>query len=448
MYSFRNSAYSILLLFAVLLAGCGSDRNPLDYFNLDGKKSSDAKAYIQLTLNAADTRADDSAISLVNLYVFNADGNLEQIVDNVEYATDNVIELDVEPGTKAIYAITANEIFGSKISDGSTSTATTLSEFESMVFESTLSSLITTAGFVMAGKQTDVPIAVSNTEGYVPDTNKLSITLQRLVAKVTVDASNLEVGSSLFTIGTDIGFKVFQTNNEMILSQNGYIHSSFDEISSTDGTYETYTFDNKDIDYSDASVSSSSTPQYQYMPENIVANPVTGNTTFVSVKVPIRPKTVFYDYNNVPTMTTYDNKSDFYVYGVVKEDDPYTIVDFYRYYMDYIGYYYESALSCLSVMNSSPGDGLKYVLLKYVGGCAYYRVNIKDKNDSKYQVCRNTLYTISLQTLSSMGAPSEEYLRPSDAATQLSSDEQLTYTSTSATLSVGDWTDKSDSVDL
>lgn len=411
-----------IAVLASLLTSCSSDPNPVDFIRTDGY-SKDAKTYIQLSLNPAATRAgDEDIISKVNLYVFDCSRSetnptLEQVFKS-QNVSDNklTLELGVNPGKKIFYAITANDVFADELAGLS------MTQFESKIFSSTLVKLNSSDGLVMAGKSEVVSIAKSRIENVVPVSNQFTITVQRLVAKVQVKSADLSssLASEGFSISNDVYFKVFQTNNEMRLdNSDGFIHS-FDGMSSTNGTYDKYTFDNTSLSYIQAKSSTFSSVLSQYVTENIVENPVSGNTTFLSVRVQIIPSKIYtLDAYNTSLYTVSDNYSarDFYVIALVSEDNPNTIVDFYR---------ENESIKCYSDKRSAQYEynktlikGIKYVELVYNQGYAYYRVDIMDNTAQKHQIVRNKSYQIELKSLASLGVPGENYLRPADPASDL-----------------------------
>lgn len=455
MKKFAKLAYSLAAL--ILLAACSSDRSPVDFINTDFT-SKDAKTYIQLTLNPSSTRAiSEDAISVVNLYVFNAadpdNVTLEKTIPDKNVTSNSVtLDLELDPGKKIFYAITSTNALKSEAQTGMT-----LSDFESKKFTSTLSEICSESkGMVMIGKSDVVNIASTKTEGYVPSSNKFSINLTRLVAKVNVTSADLSSSLSElgFKVNGPIYFKAFQTNNELRLTNEGYMYDSYDKIGMTNGTYNTYTFDNTAIAYSEAKNSSASNVQYQYVPENIVENPVSGNTSFIAIRAQLIPNKIWaydlYAYPGVEPLSETDNYStgNFYVCSIVKKSDPETIIDYYK-STGRIMYFKDQTALTQYKLKYMPtlSNEYEYKELCYTNGYAYYRINIKDNKSGKYRVYRNKSYQIDLKSLNTLGVNEESKLRPSDASTPIE-DSSVSYMIGESTFSISDWSTDSNNQEV
>lgn len=443
----RNSTFLAHLLAAMslfaLLSACSSDRSPVDYINFGDSNSKDAKTYIQLSLNPSSTRADANAtsqegvITSVSIYIFNSSNILEDVKENCDVANNKLI-VETTTGVKTIYAVTANKLFD-------TTANMTLQNFENTIFTSTLDKLIVDDKYVMAGKFKTGSLSETNSPINLPSSNKFSISLDRLVAKVQVAINGSLALAGFGSVEDNASFKVFQTNDEMrLLSNDADLQSSFAD-SNNDGTYDKYTFDNATsyIDakkyYATSSQSATFTAKdCQYIPENIVANPKSGNTTFVGVRIKMTPLKI---YSSGGVLDNLYSGQTFYTLGLVKLTDEKIIVDYVKDDAGSIKCFnnLSYADSQLTVASQNTPSGYKYVLCTYESGYVYYRINIKDEDKSNYNVVRNKFYKIDIKNLKKLGAPSENYLRPSNPATDLSN-SAVSVAAVEATLNVSDWT--------
>ena len=348
---------------------------------------------------------------------------LEDTHNDVAVSNGKVI-IQASPGRKTIYAVTAGELF-TPVQD------MTLDNFESEIFDSTLPQLKKDDGFVMAGKTEIGAIQNSSSPLNIPESNRFTINLERLVAKVQVKADGLTLPSELgFANLIETSFKVFQTNDEMRLVSDGTpVRTSFADEASPAGTYDTYTFDNQASAYLPVQTKSFQPDGCQYMSENIVAEPKSGNTTFVCVRLRAVPTELYVmGGNNIPNPEpnyNFSNPPTFYVYALMSPDG--NIVDFYR----------GSKREIICIADKQSADqykashpelgnevsGYSYKLLCYENATVYYRINIADDSaadlSSKYRILRNRFYKIQLNSLSRLGAPSESMLAPADAGASL-----------------------------
>lgn len=423
----------ISLAFITSAPSCSSDPNPLGYLNVDGSKV--GEFYIELNFSVADTRADNMAsdaeqsVSKVNLYVFNEAKTFEQCFLNQEVTNDKV-SLQVTPGVKSIYAVSANSALITQPAEGST-----FADFESQIVDSKLSDLKTDNGFVMVGKIENKEIKEFSTSLGTQADNSFTIELERLLAKVQVH-NNID-GMGLQSAGLpwlgDADYKVFQTNNKMYLKAGNLDAGQpyKDEVMPT-GTHDNYTFDDGS-EYVTALVKKPFTNgPCQYMPENVVSNPVSGNTTFVVVRMSAIPYKAFYYTSSAGIMQikNYDqpvNSQTFYTIALIEKDTK-RVIDFVKQTISNVNYicsFNEKSYADDFVSNNSSKlpSNLAYEVFTYENGYAYYRINIAEdpasSSDKKYQVLRNKFYKITLNSVKTLGMPSVEKLCPADANSDL-----------------------------
>lgn len=445
---------------ASLLSSCSSDPNPVDFIRTDGY-SKDAKTYIQLSLNPTATRAsDEDAISKVDLYVFDVDGALENVVVGLDYKENLIIDLGVTTGKKTVYAITANKILPNEMSDAELN-GITLDNFKIKSFESLVDNLNNDDGLVMAGVGVIQNLSESNSPLNIPSSNSLSISLERLLAKVDVTGSITQDKSYGFEKIDNPSFKVCQINKKMQLVSV--------EISSADleDGNENGVFDNYEQHGSDYIAINSTDAQSQYISENLVANPTSGNTTFLSVKIRLTPSSVWYisgtNLGEAIYSTTGSGAS------VVKPGETFFTIGIYDENNNFIEFVkdpntnakilcFRTSQACDKFISSGAGmyskpatlpNGYKYKPIEYTDGYSYYRVNISDVTDNVkyYRVLRNAYYKLNIGKVTSLGYAKESDLFPGNPGSSLEIAETVSILS-GVTFDLSDWDEYSENVDL
>lgn len=423
-----NLATSCLAAAAMLslLSACSSDPNPIGYLNVKGEK-----AYIELDLNVATTRADDGAtadevkIPKVYVYIFNSNGTFESGPHEAT-PSDNKITIEATQGQKTIYAITAKDVFAATAVANAALTAQT---FESTLIDAAIDNLKimdgkNVEGFVMVGKVQTESLAATKSPLSIPASNKFTIELERLVAKVQVKnaaSGNESIGIKTFYPSS---FNILQTNTKMKLFSDGKEISSTYEAAEGVGTYQGY---NSSYDEtSNVTLSSNFTEnQKVYLPENIVKEPVSGNTTFIVLKYVVYPSQIYKkeSYSSNLSLTNSHNGGTFFAVGAYNSDNQFE--DFCK---DSNGkiLFFETSDAYNQFKTDVANSGLfpnvlNYELLKYENSIAYYRLNISDgEGDNKtYRVLRNKSYQITINSISNLGMPSVADLIPKPAGSPL-----------------------------
>lgn len=427
------AAASIML--ACMSPACSSDPNPVGYLDFEGQNK-DARTYVELDFSALGTRAstsDESAISKVKLYIFDENDVLESI-SGMEEVKDSKLIAETTSGLKTIYAISANDILATQAAIGMAMT-----EFENLVFSSQLSDIQASDGFVMVGQSKKTEIKESKSPVNLPEGNKLSIDMERLVAKVAVVA---RINVCAAVDGCAIDFKVFQTNDKMRLKHNGTDIASFTTANA--GTFEGYSFDNGE-DYVIGPTNGLTAQQIQYLPENIVMQPKSGNTTFVCIRMKCSGIPRYYMNGTDCIIKEYASYDTFYMLGLVKSDNPDVILEYEMYGGKAL--YFESEEAARyrieyhgTTLHDVPA-GFEYKPVKFEGGYMYYRINIAEGTGSekKYQVVRNKFYKINIESINAYGAPTVEELCPADPNTALDEEESVSSAWGDATFTVVDW---------
>ncbi len=418
----------VSLIFIATAPSCSSDPNPVGYLNVDGSQV--GEAYIELNFSVKDTRADNMAsdaeqsISKVNIYVFDKNNTFEECFLNQEVTNDKV-SLQVTPGVKSIYAVTANSTLVSQPAEGSNFTA-----FESQIVNSKLSDLKTNDGFVMVGKIENKEIKEFSTSPETQASNNCTIELERLLAKVQVknNIDLMELPSAGLPSLEKACYKVFQTNNKMYLTAgNSDAGQPYEDKATPTGTHDNYTFDDGSGYITAISQTSTFTNgDCQYMPENVVSSPVSGNTTFVAVRFAATPYKAFTMSGSNLILSNCEqpaNPITFYTIAVINKETK-KMIDFVWTKAGTINYICcftnkSDAESFVSKNSSNLPSNLEYEVFTYTDGYTYYRINIKDDSDANPQVLRNKFYKITLNSVKTLGMPSVEKLCPTDANSDL-----------------------------
>lgn len=482
MKKLRHAYLVLTAAFMPYLASCSSDPNPFDKTIV----SEDNTVKICLKLKVDATRADndseynsdmssdaEKSLSVAYIYVFDAQKGFEAPAHTIDVLDTDAVELEVSPGVKTIYVVSARPI--SEL--GATVTAGNLIEdFNKSVLNSTLADLsvsssddpVSVKELVLVGKSDSQQVLVSAAKDEIPQSNVFKIKMVRLLSKTQVKYVSGDTDSKFgFTIG-DPSFRVCQTNNKMRLE-----HDPANEVHDFSNATESNVFSVgysscSDLDFKLA-VSDFTAEGCHYISENIVKNPVAGNTTFVSICVPMTPVKYFtYDSDSKLTLTDESGvkDQDFYSVGVV--DRKYGLEDF---AMDSTTGYvvafkseteanaYRNALnsrdtSAITVSESetplrapiaraSEVNHKEFNTVKFDKGRAYYRVNICTGAEMKVE--RNKFYKITVNSISNLGFHDESLLRPGDPT---SDPGNSTSAWIEAQLSVQPWGEEKQTVDL
>lgn len=429
MKQFKHAASLMsAILLTIASQSCTSDSNPLEQLKISGEKT-----YIRLDLNILATRADEAGvagtseeekISTVFLYIFNNNDKLESgPIQISDIDSNNSIIVETTTGPKTIYAITGSNVYlGSNTSD----TETTKDSFESAIINSANNALSESNDFVMVGKTKAGSIQAVNSALNITDNNRFEINLERLVAKVELTSGLPTSDGEWIKALSYSGMEAVQTNTKMkLFSDNNEISSEYSDANN-DGTYDGYEYPEKHS-WIMGEKSGGKNISTTYIPENIVNNPLSGNTTYLILQYGITP-TKYYVYDtwhcvekNVTNSA--DELTSFYTIGVYDKDD--NFIDFYREDGQHVTFFStdEAATGYMTDNSTSFLSIYTYTNLFYESGTVYYRLNISDGEDSskKYRVLRNRLYQISIDKINTLGMPKIDMLRPKNPETSLES---------------------------
>ncbi len=438
------------------LTSCRSDESPFGWTISQQK----ADAIIQLKLNVAETRAaaDETAISKLTVLVFDENDALET-TKNVDVTKGSDIILEVSQGLKTVYVVTAQHNF--------LNSSATMQAFEDAIFDSTLDKIKGTDGFMMIGKSDKQLVMKAASEDALPASNVFSITVERLVAKAQVKFDNVIFGD--FGIKPySASFKAFQLNNKMRVVANGTEVGASN--THTNGTYDNYSIKGEG-DYLTV-VSSFDGINCAYMSENIVSNPVSGNTTFLGIHFVTYPEK-YYTFDSAtkklteigtPTMGSTD---DYYAVGI--QDKEAGIVDYVLVSGSKKIATFKTEADAQAYANSLNGKETSattvsqtdaplmapsltraastFEVIKFDKGNVYYRVNITHTEDSKSElkVLRNRFYKVNINSVSTLGFSDDKLLRPTNPDTGL--DTSSKYWS-SVNIDVAPWEEIEQNADL
>lgn len=482
---------------SVTVTSCSEDPNPVNSI-FDPTENINA-AYVSLDLSVAATRSGDlnstpaeNEITSVDVYIFNAENTLESIHKSLQVTGNKIIKLQTTPGLKTIYAVSAN----ADVNTGSDANANAsvngftgvnvglkMEDFEKIKLNSTVAALTKTGDtgcFAMVGKSAQKNVVRSSSAEGMPVGNTFSISLTRLAAKAQVIIGNqfkASAESKGFEVKT-VQFAILQTPNIMQVVPNTSDLIDFTTAKYPNGFYEGYTrnplqgSNGQTYNTCDESFSASNC---QYMPENIVKNPVSGNVTFASVKVQIIPKKL-YSFNSESKSLSVSSSSlpaDGTFYAVAIHDLENATIDYaldndnnviclsdyteayqFKEAMKFGGVTFgmkpasEVAAGKSAASSRANAKSLSYELYAFTNGYAYYRVNIAKKAGDNTYLCRvdrNTFYKITLNSLNSLGFTHEQYLIPAEPKTPLIVSNTAWI---DASISVMDWTSVDQSADL
>lgn len=441
----------------ILLSACSSDPNPIGYLNVKG-----AKTYIQLDLNVASTRADDGAtadevkIPSAYIYIFDSQGKLEQGPIASETISGNQLVIEATQGQKTIYAITAKDVFAANAVATEGLTAQT---FESTLIEASLTDLKITSGsnikgFVMVGKVQTESLAATKSPLSIPATNKFTINLERLVAKVQVKnaatSGNEAIGIKNFYPSS---YNILQTNTKMKLFSDGTEISSIYEAAEGIGTYTGYT-SNYDETKNVTLSSAFDVNQKLYLSENIVNKPVSGNTTFIVLKYTVYPSQIYKKDPYSSKLSSSDSHNGGTFFAIAAYDSDNNFVDFCKDSSGKILFF--ETTDAYNLFKTSPAnaslfpDMLRYEIFEYSNSFAYYRLNISDGegDNKKYRVLRNKSYQITINSISNLGMPSVDALIPKPANSSLEGSASSDKSWINSTFTVKGWSPENQNVDL
>lgn len=446
---------------------CSSDSNPFDLVVKPQAQTQTTK--ILLNLDVASTRAGSSdlsteeerKVSTVSIYVFDEDDKLEMSETNINITSVAEVSLEVKPGKKTIYAVSAKTIGELPVANG-----TSMEAFENTIFPSKLSDLKNSAKeFVMVGKSNSQQVYRS-TATDLPASNIFNIELVRLIAKAQVKLGDIKTEEFGFTHGNAM-FWVSQTCDKMRLKPNEA--DVFDVFNNhNQGTFTGFTAV-PDDNGTGVVAGNFTANNCQYLSENIVKEPKAGNTTFVILGIKLTPINNYsYDqYNKILTSSpTTGDVYSYYAVGLVNAENGYEdfAVDPENHHVitftnknnadEYVKSLNGGTVSVSTVseydspMKASVTEGSDINVRQFetipFSQDVYYRINISGE-DGKYMVERNKYYKITVNSIKSLGCHSKEMLRPTNPSAEFN---KSTSAMIQAAFKVAEWDEAGQNVDL
>lgn len=453
------------------ITSCKNDDSPFNWTVTSENKT----ATVQLRLNVEETRAGEmsttaeNAINKVTVHVFNEQSKLETTKTVTLTSGTNTVNFEVSPGLKTLYVVSAK-------SNVNPSVGTLLADYENQPLTSSLANLKTTDGFVMVGRSEEQQVMVSTSQDNLPASNIFNIKLVRLLAKAQVKCTNVDGSAFGITFG-DASFKAIQLNERMMVVNNGSDVFTQYVDGNNNGTYDSYSL-RENAEYVNAVTSGFTAEGCEYMSENIVSQPKSGNTTFLSIRFATTPAK-YYTYNSTNSSIEISEETPaasttYYAVGI--NDKANGVVD---YALDlstkhiitfenkqdadnYVASLNNGISSTMTVsqtdaplMKASRADEgtptSQFEVLTFTDGYVYYRVNIAHKETSGdsernvYKVMRNNFYKVNINSVSSLGFSTEALLRPTNAAAVL---DAQGHSWISASISIAEWDEVNQNVDL
>lgn len=374
--------------------------------------------------DANDTNAEEleTAIKTISLYYKKTDGTVDVITtsltdadftkDGAKYTAKKAVQIPVEGGSNVdIYAVVNNGNVTNPIRPNWFNLRGTAADPDVNYWTATASELSNkTSGFVMTGKGTGV------TAEKEENATQASITIERVVAKVLVTASNGGINPTVDFDETNINgvsgkFKgnslcwtIGNKNKKLYLLQNtdGVVKDpNWNKIPAGTGD-EALANDYEDRNptlystfvpvYADMETGYDNTGKsyVQYCNENTNQEYQHGNTTFISVKAVFVPSKIVTTVSGTVAGGDLNLKADANTGGAAT----------FYYYPAELKYLTENAYTAAKNAGVADSDFKG----PYTNGECFYFVPITDKNGN-IGVLRNSYYTMRIKSLRAPGEP-------------------------------------------
>lgn len=388
-------------------------------------------ASFSITVSNPATRADANAVSEettingVSIYIFSNEALESQGTININNQNKGTTTVATTTGPKRIYAV-ANKTM-------TVNTGMSQADFENQLLAAAPANIAAASGqFLMVGA-TDATLVRRTQEEAIQNVNLVPINVTRAAAKVQMQyKSDTHVAENVDATVSEVKYDLGQRNTQMYLVRNNYeVTPKGTKAEQTDadndGTYDHLVkFQSAQLDLIDAvSAFDHTFAKSRYLGENVNDTPVTGNSSFVVIKLKVTP-------NNADAVAV---DGSFWV--VAKVDKTKATVE----YASESGKikYFSSEENAQSHLTAHAASLTGYEILKYEDGYAWYRLNIRDvaKTDAKerYAVLRNHYYKVNVTEVFGLGFNTPEAIIPTDPDTPL---ETSTYVS--AEITIEDWT--------
>lgn len=458
---------SMLSAMCLTLASCVMD-HPYGPNEPTGHK--DGVAYLDLAFNVADTEttraenitassAEEKVIKTVDLYIFNSSGELEQFVDNAE-VENNKLKNRVEvknTGEKTIYAITNSPTLATTVKSDSQA-GTMLADFKKLAFSASKDVIANLSdGFVMTGLEEKMNISKTyeTDEKYSPNSTTIKVTRAAAKTQLRVPASAYSQAVEGIKISNP-KFYVLQNHEVMNVENQGAMTTTAPVSGGTCSDYSVASTSSAYLTPAKAEFGEAGS-EYYYLGENYVAEPKSGNISFISVKFDIASGDI-YSFNSTDglTNTNVSGKTNMHVVGKANADNG-TIS-----YVCNPEAGKQSEILCFDSDSDSAQQYASYLNDKYgitdanegykailFNNGVYYRINIANPagatDSEKYQILRNRLYRVSLNKVNFFGRVDESSLLPAawDTPLVIEGDRLL-----QISFEISDWENVDQDVDL
>ena len=424
--------FAATALAAMTMSSCSSD-TPVDpAANLVKGEKTYASFNVNLKSTGSRANGDDNAdaveqtISSVTLYIFSG-GVLEKSA-TPELQGSVTVPVEITTGEKIIYVVTSDHLNFSSTFE-LTEESTLLVDFEKQLASALATDIADPEEFLMIGSQKASVVKCTEAEAKA---KPVAVTVTRAAAKLQVkyDTEAVTVRPTLNAAFGDAEFAVAQSSRQMYVTLKDGMYTP--QGTASNGVYGGYepapaTFEDG---YFIKTVTDF-TPGYdesKYTGENVVASPVTGNTTFALVRLKVTPASY---YNNGRA----NSNGDFWV---AARNDKKTATWIFASDESYNLLYFATEKAAKDYISAAK-LGSAYTAVKYAEGMSYYRVNIITDNTAtdfsqKYCVKRNNYYKINVTDIKALGAPTAPGVVPTDPDQPLESDSWL-----AADITCADW---------
>lgn len=385
-------------------------------------------ASFSITVSNPATRADANAVEEetgirnVSIYIFSNEALESQGTITLTNQNKGTTTVATTTGPKRIYAV-VNKSVTANIGMSQT-------DFESQLLNAEVADIATSGQFLMVGA-TDATLVRRTQDEAIQNANLVPINVTRAAAKVQMQyKSTTRVADNVDATVSNVQYDLGQRNTQMYLVRNNYeVTPKGTKTEQTDadgdGTYDHLVkFQENLLSLVNAVETFDHTfANSRYLGENVNDTPVTGNSSFVVIKLKVTPN------------SGADTDGSFWV--VAKSDPSKGTVE----YASETGKikYFSSDAAAQGHLTTNATALTGYSVQKFNQGFAWYRLNLRDvaKTDAKerYAVLRNHYYKVNVTEIFGLGFNTPEAIIPKDPDTPL---ETSTYVS--AEITIEDWT--------
>lgn len=409
---------------AFAIAGCNKEAGETPESGVKTFASFSITVSNPATRTDANAVGEETTINSVSIYIFSNEALESQGTININNQNKGTTTVATTTGPKRIYAVGNKAV--------TANTGMSQANFENQLLNAATTDIAAASQFLMVGA-TDATLVRRTQEEATQSANLIPINVTRAAAKVQMQyKSDTRVAENVDATVSEVKYDLGQRNTKMYLVRNNYeVTPKGTKAEQTDadndGTYDHLVkFQSAQLNLIEAvSAFDHTFAKSHYLGENVNDTPVTGNSSFVVIKLKVTP--------NAAGIVASDGS--FWV--VAKVDKAKATVE----YASESGKikYFSSAENAQSHLTANTASLTGYEVLKYDGGYAWYRLNIRDvaKTDTKerYAVLRNHYYKVNVTEVFGLGFNTPEAIIPTDPDTPI---ETSTYVS--ADITIEDWT--------